>query len=73
MLDAPRCPCCGDQIAPTVAHPEPPYGHEPMSIVYECDCGTVWSEDWCCACDSNCPVCGETVGASDWNPLKEAE
>lgn len=71
MLDAPTCPCCGDLIAPSPAFPEPPYGHEPMTNTYECDCGTTWDDDWCCACDDECPSCGTDVEPSISTPWNE--
>lgn len=28
---------------------------------YECDCGTVWDDNWSCQCDDTCPNCGKDV------------
>ena len=34
-------------------------------IYYLCPCGREWSDEWSCACDSECE-CGRTVPALDW-------
>lgn len=36
-------------------------------VTYECEhCWHVWYDTWSCACDSDCPQCGRTVQAKDW-------
>lgn len=33
--------------------------------MYVCECGTKWEDEWSCACDDECPICG----ASDYSPI----
>ena len=39
-----------------------------LDIEYRCpDCGHDWQEQWSCACDSECPECGDTdIAALSW-------
>lgn len=30
-----------------------------FEIEYECKQGHTWTEEWSCACDSECPDCGQ--------------
>jgi hypothetical protein len=33
---------------------------------YHCDdCDTSWSDAWCCACDDECPRCGDPISPED--------
>jgi len=33
---------------------------------YKClECGEEWEDEWECACDDDCPVCGTTMTAHD--------
>lgn len=55
--------------------PETDYQHEPerwFRIVYECpECGYEWSEEWSCACDSECPNCHTgDITAKDWEEIE---
>jgi predicted Zn-ribbon and HTH transcriptional regulator len=40
-----------------------------LDIEYRCpECGHEWTEQWTCACDSECPNCGtEDIVALDWS------
>jgi len=38
-----------------------------LRIAYECDCGEEWQDEWSCACDSECPACGMTCEALDYD------
>lgn len=39
---------------------------EHLTNQYDCDrCGASWEDDWCCACDDECPQCGADVSPSD--------
>jgi len=40
-----------------------------LLVNYECDCGAEWSDEWSCACDDECPSCGATVEASDYEDI----
>jgi hypothetical protein len=43
-------------------------GQRNFLITYE-HCGTTWTDEWSCACDDECPVCGADIEASDWRQL----
>lgn len=42
-----------------------------LLIEYHCTkCSHDWQEQWSCACDSECPNCGQSdIEASDWKEL----
>ena len=39
-----------------------------LRITYE-HCGVEWVDEWSCACDSECPVCGADIEASEWEEI----
>lgn len=43
-----------------------------LNIHYHCPkCSHDWQEQWSCACDSECPECGESdIQASEWEEVK---
>jgi hypothetical protein len=40
-------------------------------IYYECPCGCTWQDEWDCACDDDCPECGTTCQAADFDEIGE--
>jgi hypothetical protein len=32
---------------------------------YDCPCGTSWEDEWCAACDDDCPSCGTTCSPTE--------
>ena len=48
------CPCCGEDC-----------GGEPRLNRYQCPCGAEWSDEWCCGCDDECPICRRDVSPED--------
>lgn len=34
-------------------------------------CDTVWQDDWSCACDSECPVCGAAIEPSEVEDIED--
>jgi len=39
-------------------------------IFYECpECDVEWEDEWDCACDSECPVCGQVFEALWWEEM----
>lgn len=42
-----------------------------LLIDYRCtECGTEWQDEWSCACDDDCPTCGTTMEALDWEEIE---
>lgn len=43
-----------------------------LRIEYHCPaCGHDWQDEWECACDDDCPNCGERhIEASDWEEIE---
>lgn len=40
-------------------------------IDYHCDdCGIGWQDAWECACDDECPKCGDPVTALDFEEIE---
>jgi transcription initiation factor IIE alpha subunit len=36
-------------------------------VHYDCsDCDVSWTQQWSCACDDECPSCGTSIEASDY-------
>lgn len=42
--------------------------HHGVINYYQCPCGTVWRDEWCCECDDDCPACG-----SDCTPAESEQ
>jgi predicted Zn-ribbon and HTH transcriptional regulator len=44
-----------------------------LDIEYRCpECGHEWNEQWSCACDSECPICGtKNITALSWEESDE--
>lgn len=41
-----------------------------MNVHYHCPaCDVSWSSSWSCACDDDCPDCGRSIEAKDWDWL----
>lgn len=41
-----------------------------LLVSYTCDeCGTSWEQQWSCACEDECPNCGDDVEAEDWHAI----
>lgn len=48
---------------------------EPRYLIrYRCtNCGHKWEDIWSCACDDECPECGTTMEALDYERLDEED
>lgn len=40
-----------------------------LDVHYECQTCGVWSCEWSCECDDDCPSCGATYTAADFDDL----
>lgn len=70
--DAMLCVTCGEESEALNDDDECPDCETWLVIQYRCPvddggCGHEWSEEWSCACDSECPECGlKNITALSW-------
>lgn len=65
--DKMHCCECGEESEALNDNDQCPDCETWLVIQYHCpECDVEWTDEWYCACDSECPKCGHDIEAMTW-------